>query len=347
MTFGHDTLAAARYINKAIKSLEANQAVSVLLNSFDEGKRRGWRAVKEYARSGKYPLIKVVSLWSDNHRFSRRQVDLMVEDFRKMNRVARRFPHIKWQFNPFLEYDQNHMSKAELMTVLNSLRDMRQADISLVNNPMAMRGRVIRESDIVNELHHEDFVPKNCRYAFSYDGNDCVNANIERDKDIHWGAEVFWWWSPPYNLKKTLTDSTKRPDRRSSVLTRDYLKSIQYLANEKSDDVNLPRSYVWKSHAEIHSDRPAKSRSEGRPVFLSEPGFRNVVLKNADGKIVGRLYSTGQLHDGRYVYRLPAWGYEKGNRAFNKTGKRTLSVVGDGKILGVVDPGFRENQWKS
>jgi len=329
MIYGLDTLAIARYpglLNEWPKGF----ALGVFWDTFGPAKS----VIDTYCKRNLGPLVRVQGQWSDGHSFGSSnfakaiQIGSAISDFKK------RYPHIRFQYSPFCEDKLKASVKLPLFRELSN----RFPNLELVNS--SIRGGEFVPG-VINEIHHNDRPSGNSGGPenFSYDGlagsktnskagNGCLDSKIPNWKAEYVHVEVFWFWVLQFNMKWGVKDETKRPNRRCKP-TGKLLKSIAYYAGNKSN-VKLDKGFLYKSHSEQHGDVDPRA---SKPVFLGPRGKR--IKKVSVG---GVAFIAAGSTDGRQVFRCNKYGYEI---------SRFAQVKVDGKLVGTVDCGYRENEWKN
>ena len=336
MIKGIDCLGSALYYKNVIRCVPKHIAVSVLLHSFDRSKKQsGWRAVEMFAKKG-FQTIKVVSQWSDdNHQFYDSHLKAAIADAKRLNALGAQYPHIKFLFVPFLEHrkDSGHMAR-----VFDRLRSFLDSSILLVNSPVNGGGENVEILGVINERHHSAIASGKLKtsdgYSFSHDGEDMLNSDLQKTKDQYADAAYYWAWVPQCNLKKTLDQNISRSERNSKTMYLPLLKALVYVLENDKGNTSLPKAFTWKAYAEQKSDAPGRLSRDNKPVLISKQRFNKVRLGKA------KLSPSGQLHDGRFVYRMGAWGW----KFHKKNGNAEL--IGNGKVIGVINAAYRENEYK-
>lgn len=334
MIKGIDTLAAALYWKLIIKVVPRHIAISVLFRSFDRGKQTGWKAVHKLAKAG-FRHIKVVSVWKDSHVFTQTDVHTAKEDAKELVLLALKYPNVTFSFVPFLEH------RRDGVWITKAFRDIREilgGDILMVNSPVNGGGENVQMPGTINERHHTAFVPGKfvgpLGYAFSHDGEDALNTNLQKTKDKYSDARYYWIWVPQCNLKRYLTESISRPSRNRKTMYKALLKALVYVSEVDKGEAHLSGLYTWKAFAEQHSATPGMLSRDNKPVFLSPVKYKRVKA----GKV--KLSPTGRLDDGRWVYRTRKWGWKIHKKQGN------VVIKADGKTLGVINTAYRENEYK-
>lgn len=335
MIYGLDTLAIAKY-PEILKSWPKGFALGCFWETFGNAKS----VIEQYCQANLGPLVRVQGQWDDSHSFGPVAFKRAVAIGKEVHALARKYPNIAFQYSPFCE---DRLSAAEKLPLFRELSE-KFPKLELVNSSIS-KGQYV--PGVVNEIHHND-KPSGSPSGvinFSYDGlagsktnskagNGCVDSDVESWKVKYSKAKVFWFWVLQFNMKWGVKDETPRPARKCKP-TPNLVKSLAYYAGTKSK-VSLADGWLYKSHSEQHGDVDLRA---SKPVVLGPKGkrFKSVELW-ADGKKIASLRESGTT-DNRHVFRLlNKYGYELG---------RFLILKADGKVVGSVDGGYRQNEYKN
>lgn len=339
MIYGLDVLGLAMFPSIAIQNWPSGFACGV----FDSTFGNVWPALNKLAATGKCPRIRVQGPWT-NHTYSPAKNDKAIfAALAKCNQFKAKFPHIHIQFSPVCEHN---IKGQTLVNLLNKCGDASR-DVEIVNNPY--QGDFSKR--FMNETHWNKPVPENFgAYQFSYDGISTVDSDVEEDKQTHKDAQVIFFWHPSFNLKyRTETDpkeqpanvvknDTSPPLKRICKPTAELIRSVAALGNDKGA-TDFPKGWIGKTHAD-RSSTPIEKRAY-KPVYITgSPAEKYEFLK------VGGVKSsppepfndkkTKQLLGWRYY--LPLYGYE--------IATRRIEMIGNGKVLGTVNPAFRDGKFR-
>jgi hypothetical protein len=329
MIYGIDALAIAKY-PELLKDWPKGFALGVFWDTF--GPVRG--VLEDYCKRSLGPLVRVQGQWDDNHRFGPSNFPKAIAIGQAVSDLKKKYPHIRFQYSPFCE---DKLSTDAKLPIFRQLSE-KFPNLELVNSSIRGGGYV---PGVINEIHHNDKPTGNPpgKINFSYDGlagskkdsragNGCVDSNVEKWKKTYAHAEVFWFWVLQCNMKWGVKDETDRPNRRCKP-TPKLFKSLAYYAGTKSV-VKLDKGWLYKSHAEQHGNVDNRAN---RPVVLAPVGWRGKSVS-----VGGVVFTPSGSTDGRKVFRcLNKFGFEM---------KRFAAVKADGKTVGTVDCGYRENEWK-
>jgi hypothetical protein len=311
MIFGIDYLAGAKYGNEILKSHPSGFAAGFFANTFGDA----FPIVSRLAQTGRCPIIRIQLNWDDDHKYTDKHLKIAVQE-------ARRYEKLKTASSIELSFATEH-----LLDNPDKWGDIIKGEApscTVVNNPWYGRGSLSKRYK--NEQHSGSPIagPSN----WSFDGLACVDVDIEAYKK-RYSPEIFFFWTHQLNLKYNEKDSTPRPLRkvRPSV---ELLRSLANLANPKGA-TNFPKTSIWKSHAE-QSDWDGDNRSSKPCLITPAKASKIDLVKN--GKVVATMAHYGQFVDGRQRYYANKYGYQ--------ISQEPLEVRANGKLIGVVNPGFRE-----
>lgn len=255
-----------------------------------------------------------------------------------MTRLARRygalkkqFSHVNVEISPFCEHNLQNPDRY-LEIVGNAA-----PDCVPVNVPW--KGAFSKR--FKNEVHGSHRKPAG-DYNYSWDGESCVDGDVESSKKTHALSQVYFWWHPAFNGRLNTNDKTPRPSRKAWP-TSDLIDSIIYLRTD-AGKVSYPRNWLWKSHADRHSS-PPEPRAY-KPVLIMPIKAKRVELVAINGQVIARASAAMPFNDGRYRYYWPDFGYKLAEKAVRIHNMPTVSVFVDGKALATVNPGFRGGSFR-
>lgn len=212
MKLGIDYLGAGgnrRYRNRICKFHPKGSAAGFLCRA--SGWRNGIRAARQLAKTGRCPVMRIHGLWLDNHNFERKHIRVAVRQAKKVAKLAKRFPQIKFYFSPWLEHrEQSLFDKcaAKCKAVL-------PCSVDIVSSGP-------RRDGYIHEVHHSG--PSQSPYFYSYDGADMRRENVRGDKILHRDARLFFGWIPQCNGRAHLNDTTPRRKRTHYLKQSDFVE---------------------------------------------------------------------------------------------------------------------------
>lgn len=339
MIFGMDYLGGAMFGSVLLRSHPKGFAAGFFADTFGNC----WGVVDKLAASGKCPLIRIHGPWTA-HRYIPPEHDKAIfAALKKTVGLQERYPEVKFQFSPVCESDGRGPSWRALFSNLKQVAGAVELVCSVY------KGEVIQGYRVEVHGSHKPHTGAKEGYQYSYDGTNATDSNVEKDKETHKNAEVFFFWHPAFNLKyktqlsghetpKVKKNDSALPRARNCLPTPELIKSLEVLAQPKGF-TQLARQNIWKSHADRH-ESPPEPRAY-KPVLISP--VRGKVAYLVDSNNVAVFKSSGpvtQYQDGkRWVYRFSDFGYD--------IALKPLTLMVGGKRLGLVNPAFREGEYRS
>lgn len=282
--------------------------------------------------TGKIPFQEYALKWSDTHTFSRADFPFIVNEAKRFVPLVNKYPNIECAFSGATEHRLNKKDATDLAEAVLAVIPERCV---YVNNPWVGHGAFITPtSRRWNEVHGIESRKPNVggKFICNLDGDSAVDINVDTFKKNCKDAEVIFVWHPANNGRLNTTDPTPRPQRKAWP-TPDLLRSLAFLFTDKGR-VNLPRNWLWKSHADRHETPPEKRAY--KPVLIAPvnvPGF--TLRKN--GIVIATSSGPLPFADGRTRYYFPFFGYKLG---------KELTLRAGNKNYGVVTPGFRQGAFR-
>lgn len=319
---GIDTLGGFKY-PEVIKQLHNKYATGYFWREFGSAE-----AVVEADAKQRRQVVRIQGLWQGSHNYTDADKKLSLNIANKLNKLAAKYPNTKFYYSPFCE----HKRPATYMRQLLSEIKAKYPLLEPVNSPIS-GGQWV--DGFINEIHHNDKpagMPKG-QYIFSMDGLHQPDCNIEIYKARHLNDAnciLFLCWALQHNCKpNSKPENNKPPKSRTTKPTHDLNLSLIFQVENAKQKVSLPKGWLYKSHSEQHKDVDPRAN---KPVILTPKGkrFNSVTLGRYSLKESGS-------HDGRQVWRFSQWGYKSG---------RLLEIKANGKSVGTVDAGWRENEYR-
>ena len=312
MIYGLDLLAGAKYQKEVLRFLPPSFALGVFANTFSDA----FSLVEKVANNGKCPLIRVQLVWKDDHKFGTKELQLAVKEAKRYERIR---GHSQIELSPFCEHNLNDLS------FLDRVQEAAPS-CRIVNTPW--KGKL--SGKYKNEVHGSHKKPTGA-YNYSYDGTNCVDSNVTKDKQVYSDSDVFFFWHPRFNLKWSMKDTSPRPQRRAYP-SGDLIRSVVYLATDKGN-TSIPKNWLVKSHAEKHDAMDQK----GDKLLIISPKRGNEIVLKRNGKAIDKLRYYGPFNGGGYRYYSQNWGYKLGP---------DLEIFLGGKKYGVCNGGFRDGNYR-
>jgi len=336
--WGRDYLGGANYGELIIREHPEGWAAGFILNTNDPKwpKSNMWPVIEKLAATGRCPRIRVHAMWEDNHQYNPGKHDRIINrELLKTLAMRDRFPGVEWEFSPFCE--RGNSSGNELFKKLAASAK----GLTLVNS--VYKSDLVFQATVKNEVHGPTPKPRGA-YNYSTDGSSAIDIDIESLKTTHKDASTFYFWVPQDNGRLNTNDKTARNARKAFPFTGEFMDSIIFLSTAKGK-TNLTSQHIYKTHADQHSSPEPEPRA-GKPVLITRVDSRRVDLVADNGQVVGSFGRTGKFTDGRPLYRGTTFGYLLALKAIRIQGHPVVKLVADGKVIGTINPGFRDGSYR-
>ena len=319
MIYGQDYLGGAAFQSVILKYHPKGMAAGFFAHTFGNA----FPTIKALIKTGNCPLVRVHSIWADNHAYKDSFLPQIKEDCKKLCNIAKNNPKLTFHFSPMCEHT---MKKDKMMSIINECRKIKNnigcKNLSFVN--CVWTGEFIYgESDIYNEIHGTHALPNKGKFNFSYDGLSALNSDVEAFKKKYGKAEVFFLWDVYYNLKKdgkekiTVAERLARSYRPKQV----HVEAIAALAKPKRDTY-VPNTMIIKPMSEECCD----FKSNKLLLLLPEKSNSVTLIRNnAKQNEIEKLSRFDPPVDKLYRYYANKAGYE-----YVKT--RAIKIKIDGVI---------------
>lgn len=348
MIHGDDFIGGSNYRKLIKEVLEEGRAIGILISADGWKSKKAWRVVKNAAKQGKCPIIKIASRWEDGHLFNEKHIRRARKHLEKTVELANEYPEQEFWFNPWLEYRASEDDVRKLNKKLKKiLKESGVKNITLVYNPENLGYYYPKGKTSILELHHIHFkAVKGKRQSFSWDGKDSVDGDVEKTLKELKKADVeacfFWDWR--YNGKYSEKDKRKRADR-TDWPDKKFIKSIRALSMDKGktkfDGNNRKR--LFKTHAENHGDDPHKAEKLVVQIDENDPlaGSGKITLKQGEKtfKSLDGYYSD---RNKAWIYRFNDWGID----IMKELDKPVVEIYKNQTYMGDVNPCFREGYYR-
>jgi hypothetical protein len=336
MQYGLDQLGAARYKKLVISDHPRLWSFGTFLEVDGFGKT--YDVIEAIAKIG-VPLIRVQMMWKDDHRFTSRDLPEIEKRAKLLAPIITRYPSVKWYVSPCCEHELSAVGFEPFAKAV--LKHIPSADI--VNSPNTGKGHV--STKYVNEYHHEK--PRGGRIAFSFDGANCVDSNVEEYKRLYAKAEYFMFWNCQCNGLRKLPEPGEpripRKDRKHFPISK-QIDSWIWLGTHEKGATKLPRGAIYKSHSDQHAMPPAGK--DQKPVWILKEKYREIVLKASNGQVIDTAKYFGTFSGGGYRYYHTQWGFELAQKAIRIQGHSVCDVYANGRKIGTVDAAFRSGSYR-
>jgi hypothetical protein len=307
-----DTLAGVKYPDEIAK-LPKRYGTGYFFEEFGNAKSQ----IAKDLKSGR-SFIRVQGLWSASHKYNDEKKAIQIA--KELNKLG------KLYYSPYCEAKE---PAAKMLALFKKIEKV-APNLILVNSPIS-GGQWV--DGYINEIHHNDKpsgMPKG-QYIYSFDGLHQPDCDVEIYKKRHLNDPkciAFGIWALQHNAKINAKDKTPAKLRKCKP-TVDLNNSLIFQIENAKAKVSLPKGWLYKSHSEQHHNVDPRAN---KPVILTPKGkrFKQVTLDKH------KLRESGS-HDGRQVWRFSQWGYKTG---------RVLEIKADGKLIGTVDGGFRQNEYR-
>jgi hypothetical protein len=329
MIYGLDYLGLARYPRIAARDHPKGWAAGCFAETFGDARE----AAKELLATGRVPKMRVHLLWSDTHEFGDKDMAALQRLASQWDEIARGHKNTAFELSPFCEHNLKNPDK-----YLDWVKHFAPS-CTPVNTPW--NGALSKKYK--NEIHGTKKEALKGNYNFSFDGDGCVDADSTRIKRRHRKCDTFYWWSYQFNLRKNDNDPTPRPER-EAVPTPDLIDSIIYLRKQRGQVV-LPKGWLWKSHADQH-EAPIPEPRAFKPVMIGPLKASKLEVCASNGQVICTMPYYGPFADGRHRYYAPAMGYQLAEKAIRIQGSAVCKVFADGKLIGRINPAFREGEFR-
>jgi hypothetical protein len=334
MMFGLDVLGMAAYSDLVVREWVPGMACGVFANTFGNV----WPGLEKLLATGKCPSVRIQAIWDDAHKYSPKKHDPIIKkELQRANALKAKFPSVRVQLSPFCEHN---IKGQQLKDLLNRCGNEAK-DVEIVNCPW--QGDL--SDRFMNEIHgsHTVPAPKFGAYQYSYDGTNCVDANVEADKAKHKDAQIFFFWHPRFNLKWSMKDTTPRPQRKAKP-DANLFDSVVFLKSDKGATSLPKKGWLLKSHAERHEQLDYKG---DKLLIIAPVKADQIELKGKGGKLLDVLKYYGPFDGGGHRYYSKTYGYLVAEKAMLLAGGSPLCELFVGKKkYGTVNPGFRDSTYR-
>lgn len=329
MRYGIDALALAKYKDVIVRYMPKGFGLGVfaLVDGFGDG----LAALQEVlVKRPDIPFVRVQLMWKDRHDFSSRDYPFVQRQAERLLPIIQRNLQRDWYVSPCCEDRLNEVEWRKFAGITSTA--LASVPFHLVHSPEKPK----RFSNVINEYHHASGGD-----AFSYDGANAFDSDVEKDKAAYKTAPYFMFWNCQFNGRKTLKDTTPRP-RRKAYPIREHVESIAAISGSRGRISTTIRTLIGKSHSDQHDDKP--EGKDCKPVYITP---LNVSPNRLELKRNGRVISTSSVRmpynekkpDGStgkqigWRYYFPKWGYQ--------ISTSPLDLWGGRKRIAICNPAFR------
>jgi hypothetical protein len=346
MAFGIDYKAAGKFTKAILDTHPGGWGAGgfTKLNGFGDA----LPTFRRLLETKKCPFMRLDLSWSDTHNYDDKFKPIVKAEAKRSRDLIELFPDVCFWVNPVTEHKLSERQWLQFANIVElELKGL--SNVSLVNVPMVRAGFVSKE--FLNEYHGEEKTPrKGGQFAFSFDGTNCVDSDVEAYKAAYKDGHYFFFWNSQCNGKFKVNDVIAREKRIAYPVPR-QLNSWKFLASERGS-IKLPKDWLYKSHADQHYV-PPKGKDQ-KPLFITppktKPDFLSLVTKT--GKLVAKSAPpvsfddklTGKLLGWRYYFA--DWGFLLAEKAKKLSNERVCNILMNGRVVGKVNPGFRSGGFR-
>jgi len=332
MNYGCDFLGGARYQKTVLSEQPRNFGFGVFAEV--DGFGKAYKLIEQVAALG-VPFIRVQLMWKDDHNFRPSDIPTIEKRVKQLVPIMNKYKNVRWFLSPCCEHN---LSESQFEPFVQAILK-NYLMCTVVNSPNYKKGFVSRK--YLNEYHHEEKPRSGGRYAFSFDGANQVDSDIESYKANYKDAEYFMLWNSQCNGRRNLEDKTPRP-KRKFFPTPKQIDSWIYQTRDRGV-VNVPKG-IFKSHSDQHTVPP--SGKDQKPVYIISQKVKEIVLKADNGQTVGTLRYFGTFTGGGYRYYASEWGMDLAIKATRIHGKGVCNIFINGKKVGTINPAYRGGKFR-
>jgi hypothetical protein len=337
--YGLDLLGIAKFGDVAFREYPEGWALGAFAEEFGFSNAHKW--VKAIIETGRCPLLRMQLTWSrQNHTFNDDHFKIAKKQAAVYEALAVANKKTVVELSTFCEHNLDNPDRYhdEIARIAPHCR--------IVNS--VYKGKLSKKYK--NEVHGPTGAPRGA-YNYSFDGTGCVDADVAATRRAHQKCEVFFFWTYQFNGKRngsTTDDHGKplpyiEPTERKFWPTGTLLDSVIYLHRARGK-VELPNRYTYKSHSDQQNPEPVGR--ELKPVLIAPPKIGRYELVAENGQVVAVLPYYGTYKDGRHRYYANEWGFNIAEKAKRIQGHSVLKLRGNGKVVGTLNPAFRQNDYR-
>lgn len=292
-------------------------------------------------------LFRIHLCWKDNHKFTEKDLPFVRKEARRLRPIVAKYPNVKWYVSPCCEHELSSGEFGKFVAVVNA--ELSGTSFEIVNTPNHGKGFV--SSIFLNEYHGAESRPRGGRYAFSADGKNIVDLDIETYKKNFSLAEYFGIWNCQDNGRKSENDKTPRAQRKAFPVSK-QVDSWVFLTKEKGQ-TKLPLKWLWKSHSDQHKDKP--EGKDQKPVVIVtdiKQKYPRIELRAKNGQVIARSSPPASFDDKvtkkqiGWRWYFADWGFELAQKSYRIQKQFTCDVFVNNKKVGVVNPAFRDGSYR-
>lgn len=329
MKFGIDALGGARYRDTCLKNHPVGFGFGIF--SFVDGFGDGLPTLDVILKRNLAPWARVHLAWKDGHDFKESDIKFVAHEAKRLRSIILKYPDVQFYVSPICEHKADSKLWWKFANAVK--KELAGCKYTLVNT--SINGLVVNDEGVINERHGQG--PKGKRTAFSYDGDNAFDSDVETDKNAFnaAGAEYFFLWNCQFNLRKKLDDKTPRA-KRKCIPVKEQFQSLAVLAEPKGPTQSLVKGLIYKSHSDQHDDKP--QGKDQKPVIITPMDIdpprvqfmrgTNVVLKSTERQPYNEKKPDGS--NGKQIgwrYYFLKWGYQIADDPLELWGKGKLAIL--------------------
>ena len=337
---GIEYLGATKYPEIVVETHPKGLACGFLYSV--DGFGSAHKVIDDLLATRKCTTTRIHLSWKDSHSFNDADIAIAVKKAKKLNNLVKKYPTVDFYVSPWLE----HRANLALITKL-------QKEVSKVLEPRVKYTNSFISGgaylpNVVNEVHHSLSSVKG-KYIHSFDGLDGLDVDMNKYKDIHKKADIFFHWAWFSNSKVSKKDTTKRADRKLKPQKRMLQVQELQLANRYPPKHKLENGRIYKAYAEAHLDPKGQADSRSYSITFLTTGKPKEILFKAKGKVLLRLTFSGSTHGSQRIYRNISnpFAVDLWRDALKLNKKGMVNVWEDKVRVGNVLPIFRCGEYRN
>ena len=337
--FGIDYLLAGKYPEVVIENHPKGWACGFIWDV--DGSPKTDKVIDKLLATGKCKITRIHLSWRDDHNFGESDVTKAVAKAKEVDFIVKKYQDVTFYVSPWLE----HKAKIELVQKLQKqVSAVLPSRVKYVNSFISGGAYL---PGVINEVHHTFSVPKGT-YLYSDDGRSALDADVQKLKEVHSKAVIYFFWDASNNSRYAVDDPTKRPDRKLKFPPQ-LIESFVLMSKPKGK-TSLPAKDLYKAYAEaepVGNDHSKPISRSWKPLFIIGQKADSIILK-AKGQVVAVFkYEKPYLEPNKYVYRSTDWGVDIAKRILKLKENTLANVWVNGKEIGKVNVVFRENLYRN
>lgn len=320
------------------------------LNLLPAGSGVGWfwrefgnseHVFKRVAESMKFPAIRIQDDWDGPHPRALVPVKTLVTDCKAIRKLANQYPHV----SVYISHSCEHAStnKREIKKRMNIIRDHGFIPVNSVYTGSILKGEI-------NEKHGAKGKVKG-KYITSFDGENCMDADINGWHEMHQNSLMRFLWGARFNGREKYEDENGNPappppiNQRTAWPDAGYIKMIVALSEPSGPAPTVPgtiplkKPNLYKLAADDHEGYAVR---ENKPVMIMTDKAVTVNVLTITGKKIFELpWESAYRGGGHRYYSFSRYGWEIAELAKQESGSPWTLLDLKGKIYGPIQPSYR------